>query len=58
MITTPIYILLLSEQVADTGMSFSDNVFARGIIALVAITAVADQQQWSTLFLSCFVSPR
>lgn len=46
LVSTPIYILLLLNRHNDE-MTVADNAFTTGIITLVALTMVSDQQQWA-----------
>jgi len=43
----PTYVLLLTERLERGSLHGVDIAFASTIVALIAVTAIADQQQWS-----------
>ena len=50
-ITFPTYVLLISSKVTGEGLDGLDIGFSQGLVGLVMIAAIADQQQWSKLIL-------
>ena len=54
-VQNPTYVLLNTSRVTGDKLTFTDYGFAALILTAVATSAVADQQQWSTLI---FYNPK
>ena len=46
-ITFPTYVLLVASKLTGDGLDALDWGFSQGLVGLLMIAAVADQQQWS-----------
>ena len=51
-ITFPTYLLLLAARLTGEGLTTLDLIFSSTITVLIALSATADQQQWSEYILS------
>ena len=51
-ITFPTYVLLLTTRLTGEGLTTLDLIFSSAITVLIALSATADQQQWSEYILS------
>ena len=50
-VTLPTYVLLLAARLTGEGLSTLDLIFSSTITVLIALSATADQQQWSEYIL-------
>ena len=50
-VTFPTYALLVASRLTGDGLDGLDIIFSQGLVGLVMVAAIADQQQWSEFYL-------
>ena len=50
-VTFPTYVLLMASRLTGDGLDGLDIIFTQGLVGLVMVAAIADQQQWSEFYV-------